>query len=101
MTGSREMKISEFKQSVAGDAPPAEVTDLGLQALWFAAKGKWDHAHELAQADKGKSGDWVHAYLHRAEGDLSNAKYWYRRAGKPVHTGDLPAEWDEIIASLL
>ncbi len=95
------MKISEFKQSVASDAPPAEVGDLGLQALWFAAKGEWDRAHALAQADKSKSGDWVHAYLHRVEGDLSNAEYWYRRAGEPVHTGDLSAEWDEITANLL
>ena len=95
------MKISEFKQSVGGDAPPAEVTDLGLQALWFAAKGEWDRAHALAQADKSKSGDWVHAYLHRLKGDLSNALYWYRRAGESVHTGDLSAEWDEITATLL
>ena len=69
--------------------------------MWFAAKGEWVRAHELAQAAKGKSGDWVHAYLHRVEGDLSNAKYWYRRAGEPVHTGDLSLEWDEIAAALL
>ena len=95
------MKISEFKQSVGGDAPPAEITDLAPQALWFAAKGDWDRAHELAQAAKGKSGDWVHAYLHRVEGDLANAGYWYRRAGEAVHSGDLAAEWDEIAAALL
>ena len=95
------MDISEFKRSVSGNLPPAEVADPGLQALWFAAKGEWDHAHSLAQTNKGKSGDWVHAYLHRVEGDLSNAKYWYRRAGKPLHIGDLSVEWDEITASLL
>ena len=95
------MKISEFKQSVAGSAPPAEIGDLGLQALWFSAKGDWHRAHELAQADKGKSGYWVHAYLHRVEGDLSNANYWYRRAGKPPQNGDLAEEWDEIASALI
>ena len=65
------------------------------------ASGDWDRAHELAQSAKGKPGDWVHAYLHRVEGDLSNAGYWYRRAGQPAHGGELAAEWDEISAALL
>ena len=78
------MKLPDFKQSISGASPPTEIDDLALQALWFAAKG-----------------DWVHAYLHRVEGDLSNAGYWYRRAGKPPHSGELAAEWDEIAAALL
>ena len=95
------VNLSDFKQSIAGNAPAAEIGDPALQALWYAAKGDWDRAHELAQSAKGKSGDWVHAYLHRVEGDLSNAGYWYRRAGKPPHSGELAAEWDEIAAALL
>jgi len=95
------MKLPDFKQSISGASPPTEIGDLALQALWFAAKGDWDRAHELAQAAKDNSGDWVHAYLHRVEGDLSNAGYWYRRAGKPPHSGELAAEWDEIAAALL
>ena len=95
------MKLPDFKQSISDALPPKEIDDLALQALWFTAKGDWDKAHELAQATEGKSGYWVHAYLHRVDGDLSNADYWYRRAGKPPHNGKLAAEWDEIAADLL
>ncbi len=95
------MNLSEFKQSLTADAPPAEIGDFALQALWYVAKDDWHRAHELAQADKGSSGAWVHAYLHRVEGDLSNAGYWYRRAGKPAHTGELAAEWDETATAPL
>ena len=94
------MKLPDFKQSISGASPPTEIGDLALQALWFAAKGDWDRAHELAQAVKGNSGDWVHAYLHLVEGDLSNAGYWYRRAGEQQHSGELAAEWDKISAAL-
>lgn len=95
------MKFSEFKQSLEHDAPPAKLDDPALQALWFAAKGNWQRAHELAQAREDATGAWVHAYLHRVEGDLSNANYWYRRAGKQPHGGELDAEWDEIAAALI
>ena len=96
------MNLSEFKQSISGDAPPAEIGDKALQALWYAAKGgEWDRrAHELAQAATRKPGEWVHAYLHRVEGDLSNAGYWYRCAGEQQHSGELAAEWDKISAAL-
>jgi hypothetical protein len=93
--------LTEFKQSRSAEAPPAEIGALALQALWWAAKGDWHRAHELAQDDKGADGAWVHAYLHRVEGDLSNAGYWYRRAEKPRHSGELAAEWDEIAMALL
>jgi hypothetical protein len=72
-----------------------------LAGLWWDAKGQWAKAHESAQQDEGPAGAWVHAYLHRKEGDLSNAAYWYRRAGKPVAGGSLQEEWSEITASLL
>ena len=77
--------------------PPASPP---LAALWWAARGEWDRAHEAAQADKGKDAAWVHAYLHRVEGDGENAGYWYARAGKPVATGPLDAEWEAIAAAL-
>ena len=64
-----------------------------LHALWLDAKGDWDGAHDAAQADEGGAGDWVHAYLHRKEGDAGNAAYWYRRARKPVCRTSLEEEW--------
>ncbi len=72
-----------------------------IQALWWAARGDWTHAHEAAQADHGASAAWVHAYLHRVEGDPENAAYWYERAGKPVATVPLDDEWRAIAAALL
>ena len=71
-----------------------------LAALWWAAKGDWTRAHEAAQSDDGAEAAWVHAYLHRVEGDLPNARYWYRRAGKPEGTGALDDEWAAIAAAL-
>ena len=72
-----------------------------LQAVWFAGRGEWEQAHQVAQSLDSREAAWVHAYLHRAEGDTSNASYWYRRAGRPVETGDLRAEWETITRELL
>lgn len=72
-----------------------------LRALWLDARGDWNGAHEAAQADESAAGDWVHAYLHRKEGDAGNAAYWYRRARKPVRDTPLDEEWSEIAAALL
>ena len=72
-----------------------------LKALWHDAKGDWQSAHHLAQDIPSKDGSWVHAYLHRKEGDLSNASYWYHKAGKPVSDKSLHDEWDEIAQALL
>ena len=89
-----------FKSSLANEAPPP-----GLQAplagLWWAKKGDWDKAHNLVQDDDSREAAWVHAYLHRVEGDVGNARYWYRRAGKPLAAGELDAEWAAIAAALL
>jgi hypothetical protein len=74
---------------------------LALLSLWFDARGDWNKAHELAQEDGEPSGAWVHAYLHRKEGDTSNARYWYAQAGKPVHSGPLEEEWAAISEALL
>jgi hypothetical protein len=72
-----------------------------VRALWFDARGEWSRAHSLAQNVEDRDGAWVHAYLHRKEGDPDNAAYWYRRAGKPIHTGTLDNEWREIVSALL
>ena len=94
------MDLTGFERSLADAAPP-EGLSRPLQALWQEAKGAWDAAHALAQADKGAAGAWVHAYLHRVEGNLSNAGYWYRRAGRPAAEGALREEWRAISAALL
>jgi hypothetical protein len=93
------MQLSEFQSSLDQAAAPAGLSP-ALLALWCAGKGDWDRAHDLTQPG-GPALDWVHAYLHRVEGDLSNAAYWYRRAGKPVTTLPLDEEWAELAAVLL
>jgi hypothetical protein len=94
------MDLSTFQASIHQDAPPASAS-LPLQALWWDAKGDWDKAHECAQADPGPAGDAVHAYLHRREPDLANARYWYNRAGRPPATGTLDQEWNALATELL
>lgn len=92
--------FDQFKASLSGAVPPAGL-DQALAALWHAAKGDWSKAHQLAQEQDDATGAWVHAYLHRVEGDQSNAGYWYRRAGKPHARAALEAEWEEIARALL
>jgi hypothetical protein len=72
-----------------------------LRALWLANRGEWEQAHALAQAEDSRDGAWVHAYLHRVEGETSNASYWYRGASRPVQSGELKAEWETIVMELL
>lgn len=72
-----------------------------LKALWYEAKGNWQHAHELVMDDERGDGAWVHAYLHRKEGDQWNAEYWYKRARKPVYHGALDQEWEDLVVELL
>ena len=80
------------------DAAPA---DPALGALWWAARDEWTRAHDAAQSDDGADAAWVHAYLHRVEGDMANAGYWYARAGRPVATAALTEEWHAIASALL
>jgi len=94
------MQLQEFQNSLASGDPPTKLS-LALAALWWDAKGDWKKAHQLAQQDEGPAGAWVHAYLHRKEGDLSNAAYWYQRAGKSHQGKPLQEEWNEITGSLL
>ena len=94
------MDLEAFRDSIAGAAPAAGLA-APVQALWRAAKGDWDGAHALVQDEDSAEAAWVHAYLHRVEGDLGNAGYWYRRAGKPVAKGSLEEEWAAIAGKLL
>ncbi len=94
------MTSQDFKDSVASGAPPPGLT-APLQALWWAAKGDWDKAHKIVMDDESAEAAWVHAYLHRVEGDLPNARYWYGQAKRAVATGTLEAEWTAISADLL
>ena len=72
-----------------------------LQSLLLEASGDWQNAHRIAQADESKDGSWVHAYLHRVEGDHGNASYWYRSAGKEIAQISTPEEWEYIAMALL
>ncbi|MCY3709699.1 MAG: hypothetical protein OXG26_12465 [Caldilineaceae bacterium] len=95
------MTFDEFKASLSDDAPPAGV-GAPLRALWLDAANDWDGAHDALQGQPDGNGSaWVHAYLHRVEGDLSNAAGWYRRARKPASSAPLPQEWEEIARALL
>ena len=96
------MLFSEFQESVARDAAPPAGVSLPLQALWHDARGDWTRAHHCAQEDRGRDGSWVHAYLHRKEGDTGNAGYWYARAGRKMPAGNvtLETEWAEIVREL-
>jgi len=93
------MDVKTFRESLSSASPPAGLAP-PLNALWHAAKGDWDGAHRIVQDEASAEAAWVHAYLHRVEGDLGNAGYWYRRAGKPVAKGPLDEEWDAIAAAL-
>ena len=94
------MTLEDFRSSLAAAEPP-EPLGPALVALWHDGRGDWEAAHGVAQDIDDPSGAWVHAYLHRKEGDLPNAGYWYRRAARPVATGALDVEWGAIVASLL
>lgn len=96
------MSFDELQNSIAADAaPPSGATKLE-QALWHDARGDWDAAHGCAQDVHDRDGSWVHAYLHRKEGDLGNAGYWYARAGRPTPAPGvtLEAEWAQIARAL-
>jgi hypothetical protein len=94
------MDLAAFKSSLGQSQPPSGIS-LALQGLWWDAKGDWNKAHDCAQRHEDMAGNWLHAYLHRKEGDLGNAGYWYRRAGKPTGHGSLELEWEMIVSALL
>jgi hypothetical protein len=92
--------LEDFQRSLHHSASPAGLPPL-LVALWWDGKGQWSRAHEIAQEDDSPNGAWIHAYLHRKEGDTSNAEYWYRRAQRSPSTLPLEEEWKEIATALL
>ncbi|MBE9604482.1 hypothetical protein IAI18_06365 [Acetobacteraceae bacterium H6797] len=95
------MDLAAFNASLAHPAAPPALTP-PLRALWHLARGEWEAAHAIAQSQEGeRRHDWVHAHLHRVEGDEWNAGYWYRRAGKPVPEAPIEAERAAMIESLL
>jgi hypothetical protein len=93
------MTVEEFRLLAKGEAPRG--LSSALLALYYDERGDWNDAHSAAQEGDTRDGAWVHAYLHRKEGDEGNAGYWYRRAGRPVATGSLAAEWAQIAEELL
>jgi hypothetical protein len=94
------MTRAEFKRSVSKGRPPPGLKP-ALAALWWEHKGDRERAHALVMDEGDRDCAWVHAYLHRVEGDLGNARYWYGQARKSPPTGPLPAEWDSIAEALL
>ncbi len=92
--------LEMFLDNVRSGQPPSTGGPL-LKAVWHGLRGEWDAAHAIAQDDGSTQGSWVHAWLHRTEGDLPNAAYWYRRARRSVATNDPAAEGQEIARALL
>ena len=94
------MDVTGFKESLTGASPPAGCSEL-LAASWWDAKNDWEQAHRIAQDISGPQGARIHAYLHRREGDRSNAAYWYSRAGQSPYRGGLEAEWEDLVQTYL
>ena len=94
------MTLADFRSSLGNSCPPDGCT-AALAALWHDAKGDWEEAHRIAQAVDDEDGAWVHAYLHRKEGDSGNARHWYRRAARKFAEDTLTEEWERIVAALL
>ena len=94
------MNFLSFKESIASIEPPPGIS-VYVKALWYDAKGDWDKAHVLIQDVEDKNASWIHAYLHRKEGDIGNADYWYRKAGKSRPEVSLDREWEELVTALL
>jgi hypothetical protein len=94
------MKPAAFKRSLTLRLPPTGLSP-ALTALWWAGNDSWDKAHDIVMNGEGADCAWVHAYLHRVEGDRDNARYWYRQARREPATGELASEWTAITAALL
>jgi hypothetical protein len=94
------LSLSSFLASIDAETEPS-LEAAPLRALWFDARGDWDGAHKCVDVREDKASMWVHAYLHRKEGDLGNAGYWYARAGREPRDCPLAEEWGEIATALL
>jgi hypothetical protein len=95
------MTFAEFESSLLNKQPPAGLSPY-LTALWYERQGDWDSGHETVQDLSDENAAWIHAYLHRKEGDEGNARYWYRQASKPFPSGQsLDEEWDSLVRTFL
>lgn len=94
------MDIVTFIASLKNEVPPEDIS-VYLMALWYDAKGDWDNSHTTIQDVDTQNAEWIHAYLHRKEGDSFNADYWYRRAGKKRTDSTLSEEWNELVLAML
>lgn len=94
------MTFEEFKSTLSGAQPPSGISEL-VKAIWYEGKNDWEMAHNIAQEIHSADGSWIHAYLHRKEGDQGNAAYWYRRAGRPVPRISLQEEWEQLAREFL
>ena len=94
------MELTSLKQSLVQNKPPDNLS-IYLKALWYDAKGDWEKAHTIIQNMEDKNASWIHAYLHRKEGDIFNADYWYRKAGKQRPAVSFEKEWETLVTALL
>ena len=94
------MDFASFLRSQEDASCPSGVS-AALRALWWDGRGDWEKAHQAVQDESDADSAWVHAYLHRKEGDLSNAGYWYRQAKQVVFRGSLEEEWESIVRALI
>ena len=94
------MSFGDFQKTLSASTPPENYSEY-LQALWYDGKGNWNKAHSVIQNMEDNTAAWIHAYLHRKEGDIGNADYWYRRAGNTRPKLSLQQEWDNIVKALL
>lgn len=94
------MDLTALNESLSRNTPPADAS-IYLKALWYDAKNDWKEAHELIQHLPDKNASWIHAYLHRKEGDIWNADYWYSKAGKRRPSVSLKEEWEQLVKAFL
>jgi hypothetical protein len=94
------MTFTEFNESLKNENPPSTL-NAELKAMWYDGKGDWETSHNIAQDIHSESGSWIHAYLHRKEGDNGNASYWYSRANKKMPAYSLEQEWKELVSAFL
>ena len=92
--------IDSFKDSLKNNTPDPSYSPM-LTSLWYDAKGDWEKAHDQVDHLGGKDAAWVHAYLHRKEGDLWNADYWYAKAGRSRPDIPLSTEWENLVKFFL
>jgi len=96
-----QLSFADFVESSRVAGPPPAQLSPALKALWCDHQGRWDEAHRWVQESSAEADAWVHAYLHRKEGDLPNASYWYRMAGRTTPSAKLDEEWEQLARTLL